>query len=277
MSLWDALCIYSEVEPTEVTVKEFRALATAYAEACGLVYDKSAKGNLAILHHLYCQPSVHPMLESSTDTTTVTTLAITAPDTTTNANVATETGNICNAKPTVTVTDANGTVMTVPFAISADSSYSETTTVAKVVAEDTTASPISSLASIDVTACAICDFSGSIEDLWDRYMILGPGRFKKHFGFTWSELTKESQEYLGACRRQLYEIVGRHHGKPTTTATVPVKSATSYNHEEFAPCGISIAVKHKGPTSLGGQVKPAGNGRAKYRKGNCLLFGLGSH
>lgn len=54
VSLWDALATHNGVDPTSWTVKEFRAEARKIAAYYGLTYDKSAKGNLAILHHINC-------------------------------------------------------------------------------------------------------------------------------------------------------------------------------------------------------------------------------
>lgn len=54
VSLWDALAMVNGVDPTSWTVEEFRAEARKIAAYYGLTYDKSAKGNLAILHHINC-------------------------------------------------------------------------------------------------------------------------------------------------------------------------------------------------------------------------------
>lgn len=54
VSLFDALAIYCNRNPTEVTVSEFRAMATSYANACGMVYDRTAKGNIALVQHILC-------------------------------------------------------------------------------------------------------------------------------------------------------------------------------------------------------------------------------
>lgn len=54
VSLWDALAAHHNVDPTSWDVKTFRKYAAVYATSVGLVYDKSANGNIAIVHSLLC-------------------------------------------------------------------------------------------------------------------------------------------------------------------------------------------------------------------------------
>jgi hypothetical protein len=54
VSLWDALATHLGVNPTKWTTSAFRAAATQYAQSVCLTYDKSGKGNVAIVHALLC-------------------------------------------------------------------------------------------------------------------------------------------------------------------------------------------------------------------------------
>lgn len=58
VSLWDALAAHNGVDPTSWTVNEFRAEARSFATYHGMVYDQSAKGNLAILHKINCLKTI---------------------------------------------------------------------------------------------------------------------------------------------------------------------------------------------------------------------------
>lgn len=55
ISLFNAIALEQGVEPVRFTVKQFRKRANELASELGLVYDKTGKNNIAILHYVQCK------------------------------------------------------------------------------------------------------------------------------------------------------------------------------------------------------------------------------
>lgn len=190
-SLWDALAWHNGVDPASWTISEFRAEAQAFAQFHGLVYDKSAKGNLAILHHINC-------LDTAVHTSGDTTFVASSDDQW--ASWVIDTVVQMYASSNIVIETAQlATVATQPLTL-----------------EETRIETLTHVA-ID-PICTECDLTGSIAEIWGRYMSLCPARIADSLGIKWSSLDRYTKAQLTQCRHALGSICRPHHAlKPIET------------------------------------------------------------
>ncbi len=156
VSLWDALAWHNGIDPTSWTVSEFRAEAVAYATFHGLSYDRSATGNLAILHHLNCR---------DTATTSVSSNVLTV-----------QSVDLSRWAIIETTTDVTGTVVSVDTLRSVPAIQMPVIVDSTISIETVSIETPALCPSVDQSACLICDLgmaASTVQAQWAAYMDLG--------------------------------------------------------------------------------------------------------